>query len=72
LAEVLQGMVALCVGTGVAFYFGWKMAPVGLGTAAAIVIIQLILTGYLKRRAQIDIKIAEEASRVSFIKIKPI
>jgi ABC-type bacteriocin/lantibiotic exporter with double-glycine peptidase domain len=41
------------------------MAPIGILTAVTIVVIQLLLTGYLKRRAQHDMEIAEEASRLA-------
>lgn len=41
------------------------MAPIGIITAVVIVTIQLILTGYLKRRAQHDADIAMEASRLA-------
>lgn len=33
LAEVLTGVVSLFTGVGVAFYYGWNMAPIGLATA---------------------------------------
>ncbi|KAI6211343.1 Multidrug resistance protein pgp-3 [Aphelenchoides besseyi] len=65
LAEVLQGLVALCAGISIAFYFDWSMAPCGVATAVLIVIVQLLLTGYLKRRAVVDIQIAEESSRIA-------
>jgi ABC-type bacteriocin/lantibiotic exporter with double-glycine peptidase domain len=41
------------------------MAPIGICTAIVIVAIQLVLTGYLKRRSQVDVEIAEEASRIA-------
>lgn len=65
LSEVLQGIVALTAGISIAFFFGWKMAPIGICTAIVIVTIQLLLTGYLKRRSQYDAEIAEEAARLS-------
>ncbi|KAI6239003.1 Multidrug resistance protein pgp-3 [Aphelenchoides fujianensis] len=65
LAEVLQGLVALSAGIAIAFYFGWSMAPIGVATAVFIVVLQLLLTGHLKRRAAKDVEIAEEAARVA-------
>lgn len=41
------------------------MAPIGICTAIIIVFIQLMLTGYLKKRSQVDVEIAEEASRIA-------
>lgn len=41
------------------------MAPIGICTAIFIVFIQLLLTGYLKRRSQRDMEISEEASRIA-------
>ncbi|CAD5212275.1 unnamed protein product [Bursaphelenchus okinawaensis] len=65
LAEVLQGLVSLVCGVTIAFYFSVYMAPVGLGSAVVIVIIQLILTNLLKKRALTDVKVAEDASRIA-------
>jgi ABC-type multidrug transport system fused ATPase/permease subunit len=65
LAEVLQGLVSLVAGIAVAFYFGWNVAPIGLATAAILVIIQIFLTNYLKSRGMRDLQMAEDASRVA-------
>ncbi|CAD5216666.1 unnamed protein product [Bursaphelenchus xylophilus] len=65
LAEVLQGLVSLICGVAIAFYFSFTMAPIGLGSAAVIVIIQLFLTNVLKKRALKDVMVAEEASRIA-------
>lgn len=41
-----------------AFYFSWKMAPIGIITAVVLVILQLSVTNYLKRRGARDAQIA--------------
>ena len=64
LADVLAGIVALAVGVSIAFYFDPIMAPVAISTAVLIVILQLFLTAFLKRRAARDVRLGEEASRV--------
>uniref|UniRef100_A0A914HYY5 ABC-type xenobiotic transporter n=1 Tax=Globodera rostochiensis TaxID=31243 RepID=A0A914HYY5_GLORO len=65
LAEVLQGVVSLIAGIAVAFYFGWKVAPIGLGTSIILVILQSSVSNYLKRRGMRDLEAAEEASKVA-------
>lgn len=65
LAEVLQGVVSLVAGVSVAFYFGWNVAPIGLATAAILVILQSTVSNYLKRRGMRDMLLAEDASRVA-------
>ena len=67
LAEVLQGIVSVITGVIVAFYFGWNVAPIGLTTAAILVIAQTSVTNYLKRRGMRDMLLAEDASRVGGI-----
>ncbi|CAI5456136.1 unnamed protein product [Caenorhabditis angaria] len=64
LAEVLTGVVSLFSGVGVAFYFGWNMAPIGLATAALLVVMQSGVAQYLKFRGQRDMESAIEASRI--------
>lgn len=64
LAQVLQGMVSLVGGIIIAFYFSWKMAPIGIITAIVLVVLQLSVTNYLKRRGARDAQIAEEAARI--------
>nr|CAD2161669.1 unnamed protein product [Meloidogyne enterolobii] len=65
LAEVLQGIVSVITGVIVAFYFGWNVAPIGLTTAAILVIAQTSVTNYLKRRGMRDMLLAEDASRIA-------
>ena len=65
LAEVLQGIVSLVAGISVAFWFGWNVAPIGLGTAAILVVLQTSVSNYLKRRGMRDMVMAEDASRVA-------
>uniref|UniRef100_A0A915BU20 ABC-type xenobiotic transporter n=1 Tax=Parascaris univalens TaxID=6257 RepID=A0A915BU20_PARUN len=65
LAEVLQGIVSLIAGVGIAFYFGWNMAPIGVATCIVLVILQSAVTQYLKFRGQKDIEVATEASRLA-------
>ncbi|KAH7713550.1 P glycoprotein 16 [Aphelenchoides avenae] len=65
LAEVLQGVVSLFCGIGVAFYFGWNMAPIGLVTAISFVIVQISISRYLKRRGVKDAEIVDEASKIA-------
>uniref|UniRef100_A0A1I7SYH3 ABC-type xenobiotic transporter n=1 Tax=Caenorhabditis tropicalis TaxID=1561998 RepID=A0A1I7SYH3_9PELO len=64
LAEVLTGVVSLFTGVGVAFYYGWNMAPIGLATALLLVIVQSAVAQYLKFRGQKDMDSAIEASRL--------
>lgn len=64
LADVLQGSVSLFTGVGVAFYFGWRMAPIGVATAVVLVVLQSAVSQYIKHRAHKDIEVAEEMSRV--------
>uniref|UniRef100_A0A0R3RII0 ABC transmembrane type-1 domain-containing protein n=1 Tax=Elaeophora elaphi TaxID=1147741 RepID=A0A0R3RII0_9BILA len=54
LADVIQAVVSVTVGIGVAFYYGPKMAPVGVLTATALMLSQLIITQYLKKRSEKD------------------
>ncbi|KAL3102064.1 hypothetical protein niasHS_003473 [Heterodera schachtii] len=65
LAEVLQGVVSLLAGISVAFYFGWNVAPIGLGTSIILVILQSFVSNYLKRRGMRDLQAAEEASKMA-------
>uniref|UniRef100_A0A915NPN1 ABC transmembrane type-1 domain-containing protein n=1 Tax=Meloidogyne floridensis TaxID=298350 RepID=A0A915NPN1_9BILA len=65
LAEVLQGIVSVMTGVIVAFYFGWNVAPIGLTTAAILVVAQTSVTNYLKRRGMRDMLLAEDASRIA-------
>ncbi|KAI1720374.1 ABC transporter transmembrane region domain-containing protein [Ditylenchus destructor] len=65
LADVLQGLTSLVVGVIVAFYFGWNVAPIGLATAALLVILQTSVSNYLKSRGMRDMVLAEEASRIA-------
>ncbi|EGT30541.1 CBN-PGP-3 protein [Caenorhabditis brenneri] len=64
LAEVLTGVVSLFTGVGVAFYYGWNMAPIGLATALLLVVVQSAVAQYLKFRGQKDMDSAIEASRL--------
>ncbi|CAI2356591.1 unnamed protein product [Caenorhabditis sp. 36 PRJEB53466] len=64
LAEVLTGVVSLFTGVGVAFYYGWNMAPIGLATALLLVVVQSGVAQYLKFRGQRDMESAIEASRL--------
>ncbi|KAF1747317.1 hypothetical protein GCK72_023779 [Caenorhabditis remanei] len=64
LAEVLTGVVSLFAGVGVAFYYGWNMAPIGLATALLLVVVQSGVAQYLKFRGQKDMDSAIEASRL--------
>lgn len=64
LAEVLTGITSLFCGIAVAFYFGWNMAPIGLLTAALLVVSQSAVAQYLKFRGQKDLNSAVEASRI--------
>uniref|UniRef100_A0A1I8BVI5 ABC-type xenobiotic transporter n=1 Tax=Meloidogyne hapla TaxID=6305 RepID=A0A1I8BVI5_MELHA len=65
LAEVLQGIVSVIAGIAVAFSFGWNVAPIGLTTAAILVVAQTSVTNYLKKRGMKDMLLAEDASRVA-------
>jgi ATP-binding cassette subfamily B (MDR/TAP) protein 1 len=65
LADVLQGFVALICGISVAFFFSVKMAPIGMAAPSFIVITQLFLNYYLRKRMHKDVKIAEDASRIA-------
>nr|CAA46191.1 P-glycoprotein C [Caenorhabditis elegans] len=64
LAEVLTGIVSLFCGVGVAFYYGWNMAPIGLATELLLVVVQSSVAQYLKFRGQRDMDSAIEASRL--------
>uniref|UniRef100_A0A1I8A8S6 ABC-type xenobiotic transporter n=1 Tax=Steinernema glaseri TaxID=37863 RepID=A0A1I8A8S6_9BILA len=65
LAEVLQGVVSLIAGVCIAFYFGWNMAPIGVATAVTLVILQSLVSQYLKFRGVKDNEVAQEASQLA-------
>ncbi|TKR64355.1 hypothetical protein L596_024906 [Steinernema carpocapsae] len=65
LAEVLQGVVSLIAGVCVAFYYGWNMAPIGVLTAVVLVILQSLVSQYLKFRGVKDNEVAHEASQLA-------
>ena len=66
LADVVNGFSALFFGSVVSFYFGPKMAPVGISTALGLMSMQTLAAQYLKFRMAKDSKMAEEPSRVCF------
>ena len=66
LAEVLQGLTSLLFGIIIAFFVGWKMAPFCLAMAIILVILQTIISSYLKKRGMNDAEVAGDASKVRF------
>ncbi|VDN20845.1 unnamed protein product [Gongylonema pulchrum] len=67
LADVIQAFTAILAGIGIAFYYGPKMAPVGILTAMILMLLQTIVAQYLKRRSVKDDKLTHEPYRVSTI-----
>ncbi len=65
LAELFQGAISLITGIGIAFFYDWRMAPIGILTALALALLQSAIAQYLKRRGSRDVSSAENASRVS-------
>uniref|UniRef100_A0A7E4VAL1 ABC-type xenobiotic transporter n=1 Tax=Panagrellus redivivus TaxID=6233 RepID=A0A7E4VAL1_PANRE len=65
LSEVISGVTSLAGGLVVAFVAGPTIAPICLVTALVLVVFQLGMNSYLKRRGTKDIETAEEASRIA-------
>uniref|UniRef100_A0A914UX02 Uncharacterized protein n=1 Tax=Plectus sambesii TaxID=2011161 RepID=A0A914UX02_9BILA len=65
LADLLQGIVSLVAGVAVAFFYDWRMAPIGILTAVVLVLLQAAVAQYLKRRGSRDVPLAENASRLA-------
>uniref|UniRef100_A0A183E0J9 Bile salt export pump n=1 Tax=Gongylonema pulchrum TaxID=637853 RepID=A0A183E0J9_9BILA len=63
LADVIQAFTAILAGIGIAFYYGPKMAPVGILTAMILMLLQTIVAQYLKRRSVKDDKLTHEPYR---------
>ena len=55
----------------VGLWFSWKMALVATAPAVVIVLFQLALTAYLKRRTHDDNEAALEAAKVSRMRARP-
>ncbi|KAL3994240.1 ABC transporter transmembrane region family protein [Acanthocheilonema viteae] len=54
LADVFQTIISIIVSIGVAFYYGPKIAPIGILTTTTLVLFQIIITQYLKKRSEMD------------------
>ncbi|MFH4974092.1 hypothetical protein AB6A40_000801 [Gnathostoma spinigerum] len=65
LADVVQSVSAITAGIIVAFTFSYKMAPVGVGTAVGLMVIQTAIAQLLKTRSERDSKTAEEPSALA-------
>lgn len=65
LADVLQAIISVLVGIGVAFYYGPKMAPIGVLTTIALTFCQIIIAQYLKKRAENDEMLTREPFRLA-------
>ena len=66
LAEVLQGLTSLVFGIIIAFSFGWNMAPFCILLAVILVILQTVISSYLKKRGTNNAEVAGDASKVKF------
>ncbi|VDM07989.1 unnamed protein product [Wuchereria bancrofti] len=65
LADVLQAIISVLVGIAVAFYYGPKMAPIGILTTVALTLCQIIIAQYLKKRSEKDEMLIREPFRLA-------
>ncbi|VDM65807.1 unnamed protein product [Strongylus vulgaris] len=65
LADVVGAVSSMIGGISIAFSYGPKMAPIGVLTAGALIILQTLVAQYLKIRGQKDAVKAEEPSRLA-------
>lgn len=67
LADVFQAIISIILGIGVAFYYGPKMAPIGILTTVMLMLSQIIITQYLKKRSQTHEMLAHEPLQVHLL-----
>uniref|UniRef100_A0A7E5A008 Multidrug resistance protein 1 n=1 Tax=Panagrellus redivivus TaxID=6233 RepID=A0A7E5A008_PANRE len=65
LAEVLEGLTTLTLGTVIGFVVSWRMAPFCIAITLAMFFVQTRIGAYLKSRGVKDAEIAEETNKIT-------
>ncbi|CAD5211612.1 unnamed protein product [Bursaphelenchus okinawaensis] len=65
LADVVASFSAMISGVTIAFCYGPAMAPIGIATSSFLVLLQTLLSRYLKKRGHTDAVLAEEPARLA-------
>uniref|UniRef100_A0A1I7VMP2 ABC transporter family protein n=1 Tax=Loa loa TaxID=7209 RepID=A0A1I7VMP2_LOALO len=70
LADVLQVITSILVGIAIAFYYGPKMASIGMLTTTTLMLCQIIIAQYLKKKSEKDEMITREPFRLAVEALK--
>ena len=65
LSEVIQGLTGLAGGIIIAFSASPTVAPICVVWSLVLVVIQMTISNYLKKRGNKDMQIAEQASKIA-------